>query len=120
MIVPRCRVGVSEIHGQGVFAALPLGAGDLVESCPVIAISGEDSLTIDTTGLGHYTFEYGDGAALALGSGSLYNHSYKPNCRYEIREDEGRINFYALRNISTGMELLINYNGDPDCQDPVF
>ena len=33
-----------------------------------------------STGFGPYVFEWGEGkVALALGFGSLYNHSYRPN-----------------------------------------
>ena len=50
--------------------------------------------------------------ALALGYGSLYNHSYRPNARYD---DIGQLTkiFTALRDIPPGEEITVNYNGDP-------
>ncbi|MFM8476053.1 MAG: SET domain-containing protein-lysine N-methyltransferase [Planctomycetaceae bacterium] len=56
--------------------------------------------------------------AIALGFGSLYNHSYSPNARYD---DVGRQikEYKALRDIQKGEEITINYNGSEDCMDPV-
>ena len=56
--------------------------------------------------------------ALALGYGSLYNHSYNPNARYD---DVGRQikEYSALRDIQRGEEITINYNGAEDILDPV-
>jgi SET domain-containing protein len=49
---------------------------------------------------------------VALGYGSLYNHSYSPNARYL---DVGRMTkaFISLRDIAPGEEITINYNADP-------
>ena len=49
--------------------------------------------------------------ALALGYGSLYNHSYKPNATY--KHGHASISYQALRNIPEGEEICINYNWDP-------
>jgi SET domain-containing protein len=65
------------------------------------------------TRLAHYYFEWGDDcqqAAIALGYGSLYNHSYNPNARYVFRESEECLEFIALRDIEPGEEITINYN----------
>jgi hypothetical protein len=64
-------------------------------------------------------FEYGKGkVALALGFGSLYNHSYKPNARYDDAPSQVK-EFRALRDIKAGEEITINYNGAEDIMDPV-
>ncbi len=57
--------------------------------------------------------------ALALGYGSLYNHSYEPNARYEASRRRTKI-FVALRKIATGEEITINYNGEPGDRSPVW
>ena len=56
--------------------------------------------------------------AVALGYGSLYNHSYQPNARYD---DVGRLTkvFSALRDIEPGEEITVNYNGKPGDRGPV-
>ncbi|HNE48113.1 MAG TPA: SET domain-containing protein-lysine N-methyltransferase, partial [Saprospiraceae bacterium] len=58
--------------------------------------------------------------AIALGYGSLYNHSYNPNARYEVDFDEEVIRFYTLSTIKAGGEITVNYNGDWQDQNPVW
>jgi SET domain-containing protein len=50
---------------------------------------------------------------LALGYGSLYNHSYHPNARYDDAAGPTKV-FTALRDIAAGEEITVNYNGEPD------
>ncbi len=69
--------------------------------------------------LADYAFSWGRGTvALALGYGSLYNHSYTPNARYQ---DVGRCTkeFVAIRDIAAGEEITVNYNGEPDDRSAV-
>jgi hypothetical protein len=107
------KVEIKRIRGKGrgVFARRPIGKGEVFETCPVLIIPA-GSLGTDATGLGSYVFEWGkDRLALAMGYGSLYNHSYRPNARYDdVRQGKA---FSALRNIETGEEITVNYNGDP-------
>jgi len=66
-----------------------------------------------------YVFDWGKGTvALALGYGSLYNHSYAPNARYDDEGQRTKI-FTALRDIEAGEEITVNYNGHEDDQSPV-
>ncbi len=51
--------------------------------------------------------------ALALGYGSLYNHSFHPNARYDDRGQQTKV-FTSLRDIESGEEITVNYNGDPN------
>ncbi len=107
--------------GRGIFATEFIPAGTVIERAPVLVMpAGEVLGTEDDTVLSHYLFEWGKGTvALALGYGSLYNHSYSPNARYE---DEGRqLKLYiALRDIQAGEEVTINYNGSAEAADPVW
>src|SRR6185295_1572820 len=99
--------------GRGVVARRLFSAGELIERPPVIVISADEAPLIRDTRLAHYYFEWGEDcrqAAIALGYGSLYNHSYAPNARYEFREDEDCLEFIALRDIEPGEEITINYN----------
>src|SRR3954454_24565579 len=60
-----------------------------------------------------YCFAWGPGTvALALGYGSLYNHSYRPNARYDDVGPRTKT-FTALRDIARGEEVTVNYNGKP-------
>jgi SET domain-containing protein len=110
-----------EGKGRGVFAKRPFEAGELIERAAVLVLNADEEPTHPGQTLYHYVFDWGTGyCALALGYGSLYNHSYQPNCYY-LKNKEGKsIDFLALRNIEIGEELLINYNRDPHCQNPLW
>jgi hypothetical protein len=57
--------------------------------------------------------------ALALGYGSLYNHSFRPNARYEDVWPQTK-EFTALRDIEPGEEITVNYNGKPRSRAKVW
>lgn len=109
--------------GRGVFAKDPIPAGALIEQCPVVALTDtRDRNRLRKTGLVNYYFLWGDTrdhAAICLGWGSVYNHSFEPNARYEKMMDDRRMDFYALRDIAPGEEILVNYNGAPDNLTPL-
>ncbi len=104
--------------GRGVFARRAIAEGEVMETCPVLVVSA-GSIEDFTAGIGGYVFEWGKGTlALALGFGSLYNHSYEPNARYEDTGARTKL-FVALRDIAAGEEITVNYNGDPGDRSPV-
>ncbi len=98
--------------GRGVIAIERIEKGEVIERAPVIPGAVEEG---KLTTLYNYAFvwrkEY---YAIALGYGSLYNHSYKPNAVYRHSEDDLLINFIALKTIEKGEEITVNYNGDPE------
>ena len=107
--------------GRGVFARRPIEAGEVIESCPVLVLParqiGDDP---GRHALADFTFAWGRGTvALALGYGSLYNHSYEPNARYEDLGKRTKL-FVALRDIAAGEEITVNYNGEPHDRSPVW
>ena len=103
--------------GRGVFALKPIAKGEVVERVPVLVFAAEEN--DENPVLGHYVFAWGRGTvALALGYGSLYNHSYRPNCRYDDVGRQTKV-FTAIRDIKEGEELTINYHGSPERNDPV-
>lgn len=106
--------------GRGVIALSPIMKGEVFESAPVIVVPGEQSGVLRQTTLSSYYYEWGEDAAIALGYGSVYNHSYRPSARFYLNPTELRIEFVALRNIQPGEEITINYNGEPDDLDPVW
>ena len=62
-----------------------------IELCPVVVIPPHEIETIDKTVIYNYYFLWQNNqAAIALGYGSLYNHSYDPNAEY-IMDYEGQI-----------------------------
>jgi SET domain-containing protein len=110
------RAGViiapSRVHGRGVFAARPFEPGEVIEDCPVLLVPAP---TIVDLGLDGYCFEWDeDRCAIALGYGSLYNHSWDPNARYDHDHDHDLVSYTAVRRIERGEEITINYTGDPE------
>lgn len=107
-------VAASPIHGYGVFAARAFDPEELVECCPVIVCpSQQESLLEETELRGHYFWWEDDGLGIALGFGSLYNHAWEPNARYDLDYDLNVVRFYAVRRIAAGEEITVNYTGEP-------
>ena len=106
--------------GRGVYARVAIPAGTVFERAPLLIMADKEALESEhSTVMPAYVFEYGKGkVALALGFGSLYNHSYKPNARYDDAPSQVK-EFRALRDIKAGEEITINYNGAEDIMDPV-
>lgn len=115
----KIYLGDSKINnaGRGVFALDYIKAGELIERCPIIFLTTEDYPLVKQTTLRNYHFlnKTENRSAIALGFGSLYNHSYEPNATYAKRLDDGFIDFTALRDIEIDAEISVNYNyGNPD------
>ena len=106
--------------GRGVFAANAIKKGDIIEQCPVILITEREVPDLRKTELHNYYFMWGDDkkhhkAAICLGFGSLYNHSYTPNATYQKNHKENLITFIAIKDIKKDEEISVNYNyGNPD------
>ncbi|MDP3784786.1 MAG: SET domain-containing protein [bacterium] len=103
--------------GRGVFAAQNIKRGDIIEVCPVILIPKNDVSNLKGSILINYYFYFGkkkDMLAIALGFGSIYNHSYEPSATYKKKTKGSVIEFVAIKNIKKGEEITVNYNfGDP-------
>jgi len=121
---PEIYVGLTAGRGRGVFAARAYAPGERIEVCPVIVCGGaEAAALLDRTEFFNYYFAWGEGdegCAIALGFGSLYNHSYSPNADHVRNFPEGSITVTACRPIGAGEEITINYMGATDCKDPVW
>lgn len=61
-----------------------------------------------------------DFVVLALGYGSLYNHSKSPNAKYQISKKEKTITFTVTRNIKKDEEIYINYKGSNNPKTPLW
>jgi len=106
--------------GRGVFARRRIAEGALIERVPVILMPINLLVGgLDNPLLAKFVFYRNRSTvALALGYGSLYNHSFTPNARYED-EAGARMVYIALRGIAPGEEITINYNGDPEDRSSV-
>lgn len=113
----------SILHGMGVFAARNIEEGEVIEICPVLLFPKSELEHIRRTMLENYYFDWGDDDAwyaICLGYGSLYNHSYQPNAEYGMDFELNTIDFYCIKPIPAGEEILINYNGDAENQTKVW
>jgi uncharacterized protein len=108
--------------GRGVRAGRTFAEGEVVDTAPVVVVPAQEWELVEQTDLGRFCFVWEDdrgSVAVALGRGSLFNHSYTPNVRAEKDFRSKLMRFYARRDIEPGEELTINYNGDVDSRDPV-
>jgi len=118
--VKSSPIGDGEFN-RGVFATCDYKKGELLHEAPVIAYPNEEHQHIEKTVLADYAFEYGIGqSAILLGYGMFFNHSYEPNATYDINFKNRTFDFFAYTDIKAGDEILINYNGDVDDNDPLW
>ena len=107
-------VAPSPLHGFGVFTDEAFEPGDPIEECPVLVIPALQRDAINATIFSGYYYEWAEGhGALALGFGSLYNHSFRPLARYDPAEGAAVLVISAIRRIRAGSEITVNYNGNP-------
>ena len=112
-------VKTSPGKGRGVFAAKPIKKGDVIEHVPLLIVPA-DSLVdgLNNIHIGRFYYWWTKNRiAVALGYGSLYNHSYNANASYKHGAET--IKYIAVRDIEPGEEVTINYNGDPKDKSPV-
>src|SRR5437588_629321 len=104
-------------YGRGVFAGKDYRMGDLIEICPLIVVENFQSALnwIGHNGLmERYYFDFDeDHSALALGYGSLYNHSRNPNAHYEVNKRDRELIVLARRKITKGNQIFVSYGYDP-------
>ena len=100
-----------------MFCTEDIEADSVIEICPILVIPGEQAREIVR---GYILYEYyfewkKDSIVIALGYGSLYNHSPEPNGYFEADYKNQYIIFKALRIIEAGIEILVDYHaGNPD------
>ncbi len=111
----KIQVKESPIHGWGVFACEDIEEGEIIEECPFLKLPvkrGDVNYTLID-----YTFQWPksllwENHVIALGYGSLYNHSNNPNSDWESSNDKESFLFTAKRKIMKGEEIFIYYGGE--------
>jgi len=115
-----CRLGVSSIHGVGVFAIVPIpkGINPMMEtryvefsSIPVKEINDSDTilnpikkLVKDMCPENDGCYEMPNFTLNEIGVSYYLNHSKTPNM-----DEDGDGNFVANRDIAVGEELTVDY-----------
>ena len=106
--------------GRGVYARRDIKKGEIVERCPIIEVPKHDMSNLKESILVPYFFYFGknkERLAIALGFGSIYNHSDKPNSTYKIKSKEKLIDFVALTDIKKDDEITFNYYNRVNLKD---
>lgn len=97
----------TETMGRGVFTTklIPKDTTILVHA---IILSSSDK------GFDRFTYHYDNHqSAIALGIGTLINHSTDPNCEAILDDDTKTMEFKAIKNIKKGEQLFVDYGYDP-------
>lgn len=111
-------VAISPIHGRGVFAQHAIQVGSIIEECPIIKMRLQEMTVRKQMLLNYYAFmidEQNEYTGIALGYGSLYNHSGNCNAKYYFDKEKELMIFEAILPIAKNQEITINYLGpNPD------
>lgn len=109
------KIGYSESMGREVIAIKTIPKGTLIELCEILILSESDTIAVNKTELQWYTFKFNSTQdCLVLGNGEIFNHSDKPNVKYELIHKNGRMmmQFIALKDIPAFSQLFIDYSAD--------
>lgn len=106
----------TESSGRGVFTRIPLQAGTIINISHVLLFPPDEYQKYGKyTQLDNYTYiwskgENGATMALALGLGSLFNHSFQsPNVSYTFDREKETIRYTLMKNVDAETELCISY-----------
>ena len=116
---PMVEVRLSPIHGYGVFAREDIAEGEFIEECRLLRLQWRAGYPTDPT-IADYAWgnmrcsciecsQHGVTRFLALGLGSIYNHSDMPNAKYNMNFKAGVMKIYASKPIIKDEEIFITY-----------
>lgn len=98
--------------GRSVYSGIEINPDDIIEACPILHIPEEQKAIIHKTAIHDYYFIWPSGGiAIALGFGSIYNHSDRPNAEVIFDVDSKEIIIKCIATVSPGEEILIDYTG---------
>lgn len=104
-----------EASGRGLYATQDIGPHETIDVSPLLVFSTSQ---IQNTPLLHYTYVLPGGQqGLALGLGSLFNHSPDPNVGWYMNRQEGYIKYVTTKPIQKGQEACISYGHDVSWMD---
>lgn len=98
--------------GRGLYTSCALASGTVVEISPVLLFDSDSYSSHGRyTILDSYTFKWGRMGvmALALGLGSLFNHSKYPNVAFHLDRERQCIRYTLTRDVESDEELCISY-----------
>jgi len=95
--------------GLGVYSKESIRDGEVIEIAPLIIV---DSDAMSVNNLDDYIFTINkekDQYAIALGYGSIYNHSDDPNAEWNIDQEKEQLRIIAIKDIQEGQEINVSY-----------
>ncbi|KAG2100418.1 uncharacterized protein F5147DRAFT_710294 [Suillus discolor] len=106
-----CCIRTAQGKGRGVYASRIIPPQTVIEVSPVLLFTRNEYNDYGRhTILDHYVFKWRDGRmALALGLGSIFNHSSHPNVLYTIDPAHQCIRYTSTRTINPEEEMCIFY-----------
>ncbi len=118
---------ISENKGRGVFAKKHIKKETILDIAQVVPIPNKDYKKIRKTILYNYCYIWEDPEhmpafrnAITLSISQFINHSFEPNVKYLYDYENKAIEFSAIRDISQGEEILVNYNGLVEDESPMW
>lgn len=103
------KVKKTKKFGRGVYATKNIKSGEVIESSPVVILDSWESDRITSTVINRYVFAWKNISALALGFGSIFNHSEDNNVSYRCNYKKNTIDFKTIRDIKKDDQLFIDY-----------
>lgn len=102
----KIKILIDSVKGRGVYADEDISKGSTIEICHILLIDQDDI----NDSLEGYVYEFSSTkAALALGNGSLYNHSDRANATFSFAKKKKLLFIKAEKNIKKGEEITIDY-----------
>lgn len=96
--------------GWGAFCARKIPKGTIFNVTTLLPLTVREARLMSGSSLEPYWYEFGSrGRAIALGLGSVMNHSDEPNCSFHYSRTKRTLKFYALRDIPAHEELTHDY-----------
>lgn len=120
---PGLYIIPTEHKGLGVFTNAPIQTNDVIEICPIVVIPKKQIEWIDKTIIYEYYFKWNNpvgSACIALGYGSIYNHSFRPNAEVISDLEHNSITIKCIKPIAPGEEICIDYCGGEQNRDQLW
>ena len=118
---------ISDKKGKGAFAKKSIKNGTIIDLAFVVPIPNKEYKKVTKTILYNYCYIWEDPKhmpafrnAITLSVSQFINHSYDPNLKYLYDYENKAIEFSAIKDISQGDELTVNYNGLVDDKSPMW
>ena len=97
-------IKLSKGKGRGVFARKDIAKGTVFLVDPIVFIPKRE--------MSNYIFEHAKKTFVAMGIGSIINHSARPNCFWKAdvkNKTNPTISFKTFKKVKAGEELLHDY-----------